>query len=399
MFCMNCGQQLPDGAKFCLNCGTPQGAVSPTGTTQAETINLDGMHTFVPAMCPNCNAHLNVNQSTKIARCDNCGTECLVQDAIKTLTVKGNVQVGNATINVSGINTDALLQRVEIVLSDGDFKGAIEKCNTILDSDPTNGNAYFFMLLADLRCKHSTDLANQENLFDGNPYYKKAMQYGDNKIQTELLGYLSIIKKRIEEKQRIKEEKERIEEETLKDKLIAIKIGDTFSFGTFNELPMEWIVLKIQDHMAFIIKTNVLEGAYKPYHMTSSDITWRGCSLRTWLNNDFLNTSFTTAEKTRIIPRNINNDDNSQYKVWGGVPTIDKIFLLSIHEAETLFKNDQARAVNAMWWLRSPGSAQKYAAIVNQCGIISKVGVSVNEYGLGDSYQVFVRPAMWIKLD
>ncbi len=393
MFCMNCGQQLPDGAKFCLNCGTPQGALSPTGTTQAETINLDGMHTFVPAMCPNCNAHLKVDQSTKTARCDNCGTECLVQDAIKTLTVKGNVQVGNATINVSGINTDVLLQRVEIVLSDGDFKGAMEKCNTVLDSDPTNGNAYFFMLLADLRCKHSTELANQENPFEGNPYYKKAMQYGDNKIQTELMGYISIIKKRIEEKQRIKEEKERIEEETLKDKLKAINIGDTFNFGTFNELPMEWIVLKTQDNMAFIIKTNVLEDSYKPYHMSCSDITWRGCTLRTWLNNDFINTSFTTAEKTRIIPYNINNDDNPQYKIWGGVPTVDKIFLLSIREAEVLFKNDQARAVKEMWWLRSPGAYQKYAAVVNQFGTIDKQGVCVNEFGPG------VRPAMWIKLD
>ena len=75
MFCMNCGQQLPDGAKYCLRCGTPQGAVSPTGTTQAETINLDGMHTFVPAMCPNCNAHMNVVPNYKLARCPNCGTE------------------------------------------------------------------------------------------------------------------------------------------------------------------------------------------------------------------------------------------------------------------------------------------------------------------------------------
>lgn len=394
MFCMNCGQQLPEGAKFCLNCGTPQGTVSPAGTAQAETINLDGMHTFVPAMCPNCNAHLKVDTSSKVARCDTCGTECLVQDAIKTLTVKGNVQVGNATINVSGINTDALLQRVEIVLSDGDFQGAMEKCNTILDSDPTNGNAYFFMLLADLRCKHRAELANQESLFDGNPYYKKVMQYGDNKLQTELLGYVSIIKKRIDEKQGIKEEneeKERIEEEKLKDKLKALKIGDTFSFGTFNEIPMEWIVLKIQGQMAFIIKTNVLEEFYKRYHIPGSDITWRGCTLRTWLNNEFLNTSFTTAEKTRIIPYQINNANNPQYKIWGGVPTIDKIFLLSIQEAETLFNNDQARAVNEIWWLRSPGAYQKYAAIVNQCGIINKEGVHVNEYG-------FVRPAMWINL-
>ena len=76
----------------------------------AETINLDGMHTFVPAMCPNCNAHMKVDTSYKIARCNTCGTECLVQDAIKTLTIKGNVQVGNATINVSGTPSGTVSQ-------------------------------------------------------------------------------------------------------------------------------------------------------------------------------------------------------------------------------------------------------------------------------------------------
>lgn len=114
MFCMKCGQQLPDGAAFCMKCGTPQGAVSPTGTTNAETINLDGMHSFVPAMCPNCNSHMKVVPGYKVARCPSCGTECLVQDAIKTLNVRGNVQVGNATINVSGTNNENLLRRVKL---------------------------------------------------------------------------------------------------------------------------------------------------------------------------------------------------------------------------------------------------------------------------------------------
>lgn len=28
MFCMNCGKALPDGAKFCMYCGTPLGAAA-----------------------------------------------------------------------------------------------------------------------------------------------------------------------------------------------------------------------------------------------------------------------------------------------------------------------------------------------------------------------------------
>lgn len=31
-FCMNCGQQLPEGAKFCSGCGTAMGEVKPEET-------------------------------------------------------------------------------------------------------------------------------------------------------------------------------------------------------------------------------------------------------------------------------------------------------------------------------------------------------------------------------
>ena len=34
MFCMNCGKALPDGAKFCMYCGTPLGAAA----TPAQSI-------------------------------------------------------------------------------------------------------------------------------------------------------------------------------------------------------------------------------------------------------------------------------------------------------------------------------------------------------------------------
>lgn len=106
MYCMHCGQELPEAARFCMICGTPLGTVSSYGTVSSETINLDGTHTFVPAMCPNCNAHIKVDTSSRIARCESCGTDCIVQDAIKALNIRGNVQVGNAIINVGGTNTD-----------------------------------------------------------------------------------------------------------------------------------------------------------------------------------------------------------------------------------------------------------------------------------------------------
>lgn len=372
MFCMNCGQSLPDGAKFCMKCGTPQGAVSPTATTSSETINLDGTHLFVPAMCPNCNAHMKVDSSCKIARCDTCGTECLVQDAIKALTVRGNVQVGSATINVSGTNTDSLLQRVEIMLGDGDFGGAMSKCDTILDSDPTNGRVYFYMLMSQLCCRGRNDLTAQKDPFDGNQYYLKAMQYGDPELKNELQGYINAINARNEAKQK------------------NPKVGDEIYFGTNNGQRIWWKVLSIRDRMAFIISSNNI--TLMPYHQPSGNITWADCTLRKWLNNDFIRGYFTPAEQARILPCKLNNDKNSRYNTPGGVPTTDKVFLLSINEANQLFAYDRARANVSWWWLRSPGGNPNSAACVSYGGEVTTNGSNVN-------INSGVRPVMWIKLD
>ena len=372
MFCMNCGQQLPDGAKFCLNCGTPQGAISPTGTTQAETINLDGMHTFVPAMCPNCNAHMKVDTSSKVARCESCGTECLVQDAIKTLTVSGNVQVGNATINVNGINTYSLLQRAETMLSDGDFSGAISKCDTILDVDPTNGEAYFYLLLANLKCRNRNDLANQPATFDGNQYYIKAIQYGDDSLKSELLGYTNAINLR--------------DEARLKN----LKAGDEIYFGTQNGQRIWWRVLKVGNHMAFIISSNNLNSMQ--FHNKLEPISWTNCTLRQWLNNEFIQYYFTPAEQARILPCNLSNDNNFQYNPPASALTTDKVFLLSWNEANRLLAKNATKENISWWWLRSPSRIPNVAAEVCNIGLGLAERHNVNSnYG--------VRPALWIKLD
>ena len=268
MFCMNCGQKLPSGARFCLNCGTPLGVVSSSELIQNETVNLDEIHAIVPSMCPNCNAHMKVNPSIKFAYCETCGTECLVQDAIKCFTVRGNVQVGNATINVTGANTDSLLQRVEIMLGDGDFNGVMAKCDKLLDSDPTNGYIYLYMLMADLKCTKKKDLSRLSDSFAYNPYYIKAMQYGDDSLKSELSEYMNLTRKRIQFEREVREKsKDEInakltEEKEAKQK--NPKIGDCIYFGTTNKKNMWWVVLDVKERNALIISRMII--ATMPYY-------------------------------------------------------------------------------------------------------------------------------------
>ena len=83
--------------------------------------------------------------------------------------------------------------------------------------------------------------------------------------------------------------------------------------------------------------------------------------------------------------------------------TEDKIFLLSISEAEQYFDLPQARQCeatafvlsqgsNTAWWLRSPGGSGDDAARVGSGGYINSYGRRVNDYG-------GVRPALWINLE
>lgn len=378
MFCIYCGYQLPNSAQFCSNCGALQTSVSPAETSKSETINHNDKHTFMPAMCPNCNAHMKVDTSLKIARCNACGTECLVQDAINNFTVRGNVQVENATINVNGFNDvsnksniERLLQRVEVMLGDGDFSGAISKCEPILDLEPRNATVYVYLLMASLNCRRRIDLSRQPIPYDNNRYYINAMQFGDEKLQDELFGYL----------------KSTVTYVAIKQK--RPQVGDLIYFGSMDGQRIWWKVLRVNEHSAYIISNEILINM--AYH-DGGVITWSDCTLRKWLNDEFIKRCFKPSEQERIILSNVDSDMNPRFNTRHGKPTTDKVFLLSINEINFYFPKNEDRSDGSLWWLRSRGFFPYYSAFVDNDGNIVEFGEHVSQkYG--------VRPAMWIILE
>ena len=177
------------------------------------------------------------------------------------------------------------------------------------------------------------------------------------------------------------------------------KKGDVVKFGSYwqdsegkTKNSIEWIVLAQEaDGTLLLISRYALDG--KPYNTEKKPITWEGCSLRQWLNSDFLNTAFTEEEKGMIRVTQLKNEDNPEYGTKGGSATKDRVFLLSIEEAQRYFPNNEARQciptpyaiangayvtddvkTCCWWWLRSPGNRSINAAIVNYGGSLSFYG-------------------------
>ena len=199
----------------------------------------------------------------------------------------------------------------------------------------------------------------------------------------------------------------------------CIYFGNYYQSNSSTKEPIKWRVLSVNGNDAFLLADQNLDD--KPYNEEYTDVTWATCTLRTWLNDTFLNTAFTSAEQVAIKNTTVVNDDNPYYDTEGGENTTDKVYLLSIAEAsntaygfngefrtesETREAKNTAYAKecgawtsasteyegNGDWWLRSPGDGSGDASDVGSNGYGSSTGFSV--YFDGDA----VRPALHLNL-
>ena len=210
-----------------------------------------------------------------------------------------------------------------------------------------------------------------------------------------------------------------------------ISVGDHVTFGRYPQTasgtdltPIEWVVLDIQDGKALLISKYGPDA--KQYYPKWTNVTWETCSLRAWLNSDFLQKAFNAAEQSAILTTLVDNSSAQCFRIWtrytyGGNDTQDQIFLLSYAEAnryygvtwedsgnvnsraaptayaaqQGAFASDDHQTADGQaagwWWLRSPGSDQGNAAIVLANGALNEFAV---HRGSGS-----VRPVLWVRLD
>ena len=191
-----------------------------------------------------------------------------------------------------------------------------------------------------------------------------------------------------------------------------VEVGNVILFGTYEQdnksangkEPIEWHALAKKDNKMLVISKKALDC--KPFNTVLVDATWENCSLREWLNKDFLKTAFSQHEQDLIQSTSVSN--------YLGNTTTDKLFLLNKTEVENHLKfSDRKCAPTAyaiahgaftgvmsekngektcFWWLRSQGINSSTACSCLNDGYFLNTGHSVNRE------DICVRPAMWITI-
>lgn len=169
-----------------------------------------------------------------------------------------------------------------------------------------------------------------------------------------------------------------------------------------KELLWEVLEYSPEKESVLVICRNII--TFRPYNSKSETMTWEKSSLRKWLNDDFIDSAFSSFERKMIVTTTISNKDNKSSGISGGKSTKDKIFLLSLDEVNKYFSADKYTASDerirkssdgsaSWWWLRSPGLTDVRAACISDSGTVSDGGsnVSVKDNG--------VVPVMWINLN
>ena len=228
---------------------------------------------------------------------------------------------------------------------------------------------------------------------------------------------------------------------------------------------IEWRVLATDGDYSLIISRYGLDA--KAYNTSHTSVTWETCTLRSWLNgygassnvdgenytsDNFINTAFTSEEQSAIRTTTVANPDTYEgydsdgnyiqnntgagitdlrYHTSGagGNTTYDKVFLLSLDEAQTYFDytaqtltetnganhtgcpdlqtsptayavaqgawqsslfTTAAGDVCCVWLLRSPGYGRYGTSFVYDYGWLGDTQIVTND-------DLCVRPALWVK--
>ncbi len=188
---------------------------------------------------------------------------------------------------------------------------------------------------------------------------------------------------------------------------ITYSVGDTYTFGNYGEGDISWIILDIDGDNVMLLSEYAIEN--KPFNDEWVETSWEDCSVRSWLNSEFIDSAFTEDERAMICDTDVISSANPEFGIQSGEDTVDKVFLLSVDEFESLVPEeyrcclvtDYAWRNNVCryspdnycdWFLRTPGTSERVVVYVTYNGAAYTPGHDVS-FGVSG-----LRPAMWINI-
>lgn len=218
---------------------------------------------------------------------------------------------------------------------------------------------------------------------------------------------------------------------TVDSSLITKTYQDENGYNTsmvywFKFEPIAWKVLDVQAGKAFLMAARILDAQDIYPSMSNRTVgpttiypnNYEYSHIRSWLNDSFYNTAFTSVEKVRIQTTTVDNSAASAG--YSSLPyacnsTNDKVFLMSYQELNNPIyglNNDMSRQINPSayaqsqgayyyyhsnpsmpfgdWWLRSPYDSSTNSWRVSFTGAFASTNNTVTKTSNG------VVPAMWI---
>jgi len=166
---------------------------------------------------------------------------------------------------------------------------------------------------------------------------------------------------------------------------------ETIIFGKYPQgkngeiAPLVWRVLDCTEKGIVIITEKIIDC--KPFNENGKSCLWDTCSLRLWLENEFMSNAFSADEKERI----------------------QRIFLLNNEEVYKYFDGDEDRLAaptdyakeqgvleydgnkKSWWWSSTVNSEKTHAAFISYDGFLFRFGRKGNATNYG------VRPAILLR--
>ena len=176
-----------------------------------------------------------------------------------------------------------------------------------------------------------------------------------------------------------------------------LRRGDLLTFGKYEQdgnkdngaEDIYWVIqgVSLNKDGVRLRLTALVALDIMPYNSVKTPVSWKTCSLRGWLNRTFYEQAFNKHEQAAILETSLKGEKNSFGQEAPWLDTLDKVWVLSVDEASSIFKNNDERLC----------LASKYAFSKNGDFGIKQIHSFVGYYGRGDVFTERTGVRYWLR--